>query len=346
MLSITDRQFQIIEVIKNVKTASFRDVMAILATYSERTLKRELSDLVNMGVLIMSGGGRSVVYTVTILGRLSVPIIGETYAVPEPESRLGALQNYQFGLWQHFPTKLFSDSIYREFETLTTIYQESLRTQSADIRKRELERFIIELSWKSSRIEGNTYTFLDTERLLREGVSSSMNSVEETQMILNHKEAFDFVISSPLDNGKLTQAYIESLHTHLMRDLLVDMDWRRSGVGITGSTYHPLDNQFQIVEALDDLLQAIERMATVYDKALLCLCGISYIQPFVDGNKRTARLLANALLLSGMAAPLSYRSIDEVHYRSALLAFYEQLSIMPMQKIFTEQYEFAAKNYH
>ncbi len=345
MPEITDRQFQIIDVIKSQNPASFREIFASLPALSERTLKRELSDLVRMNLLETSGGGRSLVYAVTILGRLSMPINGETYAVLEPDTRRGALQNYQFGLWQQFPGKTFSEATYKEFDHLTAVYQQSLHEQSADMRKREQERFIIELSWKSSRIEGNTYTLLDTERLIKEGVPSAKNSAEETQMILNHKEAFNFVIANPLANGKVNRAYIETLHDCLMKDLLVDVSWRKTSVGITGSTYRPLDNQFQILEAIDDVLETIDNMDTAYDKALVCLCGISYVQPFVDGNKRTARLLANALLLVNNCAPLSYRSVNEVEYRSSLLAFYEQLSLAPMQKIFIEQYEFAAKNY-
>lgn len=90
---------------------------------------------------------------------------------------------------------------------------------------------------------------------------------------------------------------------------------------------------------------AISKMRSPYAKAMLALLGISYIQPFEDGNKRTARLAANAVLLAYKCAPLSYRSIDESDYREASLVFYELNSIMPFKKIFISQYEFAAKNY-
>ncbi len=86
-------------------------------------------------------------------------------------------------------------------------------------------------------------------------------------------------------------------------------------------------------------------MKSPYAKALLTLLGISYIQPFEDGNKRTARLMANAILLAHSCAPLSYRSVDENDYREAMLVFYELNSIMPFKKIFIDQYMFAAENY-
>lgn len=345
MPQITERQKQIIAIIKRNGTATVSDIFTQFSDYSERTLKRELSELVKLKVVETIGGGRSTRYQCTILGHLFFPLDGATYALSEPEDRVGALTAYQFKVWPQIPARLFATKTYQEFTELTSAYQAAVAAQSEDVRKRELERFIIELSWKSSKIEGNTYTLLDTERLLKDGIPAAKNSAAETQMILNHKRGFDFIMQNPLPQGELHKGYVETLHAHLMKDLLHDMSWRKSGVGITGSTYRPLDNQFQIMEAIDELVVVINRLDTAYDKALMCLCGVSYIQPFVDGNKRTARLLANALLLAGNAAPLSYRNVDEVGYRSSLLAFYEQLSIIPMQDIFIDQYKFAATQY-
>ena len=125
----------------------------------------------------------------------------------------------------------------------------------------------------------------------------------------------------------------------------VSLGIRNRIVGVIGSKYKPLDNKYQIKEAIEALSGAILRAKTPYAKALLALLGIGYIQPFEDGNKRTGRLMANALLLSCGYAPLSYRSISEDDYREAMLAFYEINSIIPFKKIFIDQYEFAANNY-
>jgi len=107
---------------------------------------------------------------------------------------------------------------------------------------------------------------------------------------------------------------------------------RQNPVGITGSKYRPLDNVHQITDAVIILGAGVTRAATPYAKALIALLGISYIQPFEDGNKWTARLMANALLLAHGCAPLSYRSIDENEYRAAMLAFYELNSIVPFKE--------------
>jgi len=130
-----------------------------------------------------------------------------------------------------------------------------------------------------------------------------------------------------------------------MKDLIEEKGLRRSVVGITGSRYQPLDNQFQLREALEKLLQTINGSQDVWTQALTALIGMSYVQPFVDGNKRTARLIANGLLLSKNCSPLSYRDVNERTYRSSLLVFYEQLSVVPMKQLFIDQYNFSAEHY-
>ena len=130
-----------------------------------------------------------------------------------------------------------------------------------------------------------------------------------------------------------------------MKDLNVGRGLRKGLVGVTGSKYRPLDNIYQIRDAVDALSHAIAKVKTPYAKALIALLGISYIQPFEDENKRTSRPMADALLVAHRCAPLSYRSVDENEYREAMLVFYELNSIVPFKKIFITQYEFAAKNY-
>ena len=169
---------------------------------------------------------------------------------------------------------------------------------------------------------------------------------EEAIMILNHKRAFEFAYKNREEFvGQPSRAAIEELHRLLVDGLNVNFGFRRQAVGIVGTRYRPLDNQFQIGEAMDTLRNIIGVAADPYTAALLAIVGISYIQPFEDGNKRTARLLANAILFARERAPLSYRSVDEAAYREATLVFYETHSLVPFRNIFTAQYFFAAEQY-
>ena len=216
---------------------------------------------------------------------------------------------------------------------------------SPGLLKKEFERLTVELAWKSSKIEGNTYTLLDTERLLKENISAKGKTAEETQMVINHKKALDYVLEDPAYYRELTVAKIEEIHTMLTSGLNVAKGIRSGMVGIVGTNYRPLANKFQIQEALKQLVMLVNRTGNTIEKALLAVLMISYIQPFEDGNKRTSRILGNAILLADDFCPLSYRSVDEVEYKKGIILFYEQNNISYFKQLFLEQFRFAVSKY-
>ena len=211
--------------------------------------------------------------------------------------------------------------------------------------RKEMERLGVDLSWKSSQIEGNTYNLLETERLLLEKEEAKGKTKEEAIMLLNHKEALDFILDNPDYLQYLSIRKIEDIHSILIKELGVERHIRSRRVGITGTNYRPLDNEYQIREAMEDTCQLINNKQSIFDKAFLALVLLSYIQPFADGNKRTARITSNAILIANGYCPLSFRSVDSIDYKKAMLVFYEQNNIYPFKKIFIEQFEFAVNTY-
>ena len=212
--------------------------------------------------------------------------------------------------------------------------------------RKEMERLGVDLSWKSSQIEGNTYSLLETERLLKDKQTASGKTKEEAIMLLNHKDALDFVLDVPDYLKELSVHRIENFHSILTKELEVDrMKIRHRRVGITGTNYRPLDNEFQIREALEDTCTLVNGKDNVFEKALLTLVLLSYIQAFVDGNKRTARITSNAVLIANGYCPISFRTVDSIDYKKAMLMFYEQNNIAAFKKIFIEQFLFAVKTY-
>jgi Fic family protein len=308
------------------------------------TIKRALSEMVNIGVLLASGAGRSSNYTISVIGRIFADVDIQKYCSIEPDQRYG-LKGYNFDLISALSTDIFTDSELNILEKATEVYERRTSNVSEAIQKKELERLIIELSWKSSKIEGNTYTLLDTEKLILENKEAPGHDKKEAQMILNHKDAFNYILKNSSQFSSITRKNLEELHAILVKDLSIDLGLRKKAVGVIGSSYRPLDNVHQISEAVDVLSKAVSCASSSYAKALVSILGISYIQPFDDGNKRTGRLMANAILISHGLAPLSYRSVDEGEYRGAMLVFYELNSIVPFKKIFVGQYDFAARNY-
>jgi Fic family protein len=164
-------------------------------------------------------------------------------------------------------------------------------------------------------------------------------------MILNHKTALDYIVSTPPTKNQLTLNYILKVHTLLTARLNVSLSLRSRPVGITGSTYQPPKKLAIIKESLQQTTNMLNKLKDPLEKALVSVAMISYIQPFEDGNKRTARLIGNAILLSHNYYPISYRAVNEIDYKLALLYFYEQNTLLPFKKIFLEQYEYSLTHY-
>ncbi|MFY9484059.1 MAG: Fic family protein [Patescibacteria group bacterium] len=348
MIIINQKQQKILNLFLRHNLLSSSEVHGHLSKEGEETslvtVKRELSAMATSGLLTASGRGRSAAYSISILGRVFSNVDAAAYNALEPDTRYG-LAHFNFELLPSFPADIFTSAELATLEDVTHEYRKRTADLPPAIAKKELERLIIELSWKSSKIEGNTYTLLDTEKLILEHRQAPGHDKKEARMILNHKDAFTFVYEHQKAFRNLTRANLEQLHGILVKGLSVGTGLRQKPVGVTGSKYRPLDNVHQIREAVESLGAAVARVKTPYAKALLALIGISYIQPFEDGNKRTGRIMANAILLAHGCAPLSYRSVEEKDYRETSLVFYEINSIVPFKKIFIEQYVFAAKNY-
>jgi len=346
MNKISKRQADILEKITTDKGFSSSDILKLLnQSISLITIKRDLDYLTSIKYLERKGKGRSTFYEKTTLGILFSPVDSSEYNKIDPDLRSG-MNNFNSSLFENFPNDVFLEEK-KILDDATENYQERIKDINSVVQSKELERFIIELSWKSSKIEGNTYTLLDTERLIREGISAEGHTLNETTMVLNHKKAFSFIMDNlnSIQKNGVTLTFVEKVHELLTSDLGVLRGVRNGLVGIIGTKYKPLDNKYQINEALKSLFNAVNRMVNPYSKALTALVGVSYIQPFEDGNKRTSRLLCNAILLALGCAPLSYRSVDENNYRESILVFYEKNSLIPMKNIFIEQYIFSTQNY-
>lgn len=347
-MEISKKQKLILFILLRGGLMSSSAIFSVLSKSGEEislvTIKRALSDMVKIKLLKISGAGPSTVYEITELARIFFPVEAKEYCLIEPDKRYG-LNLYNFNLLKGFSLDIFEKDEIDSLEIATKKYKERTKNLSDVLQKKELERLVIELAWKSSKIEGNTYTLLDTEKLILENKEAKGHDKKEAHMILNHKDAFNFIYENKKFFKTLTSENLEELHKILVKDLDINTDFRKKPVGVVGSKYQPLDNGYQILEAVELLSSTISKMKSPFAKALVALLGISYIQPFEDGNKRTARLMANALLLAYGLAPLSYRSVVESDYREAILVFYEINSILPFKKIFIDQYEFAATNY-
>ncbi len=313
---------------------------------SDATLKRQLAALVQHGDVYIEGKARATRYNLSDQAHLLMPLNLDTYFAQDVDDRK-VQTSFNFALIEEQLPKvsLFSKQETIHLQELQEEFRQHIAEMTQNEYNKEMERLGIDLSWKSSQIEGNTYTLLETERLLRESKTADGKMQEEATMLLNHKYALRFILDNPDYLQELSVSHIEDIHTLLTEGLSVDKGIRRRRVGITGTQYRPLDNEFQIREAMQASCNLINSRDNVFEKALLTLVLLSYIQAFSDGNKRTARITSNAILIANGYCPLSFRSVDSIDYKKAMLIFYEQNNLYAFKKIFIEQFEFAVKEY-
>lgn len=340
-------QVEILQILHDNPSSSRVEIAAGLTEApNERTLKRLIADGVQRGDIVVEGRGKATRYSLSAQAQLMMPLDIDTYFLKDIDERK-VQESFNFDLIR---TTLPQVAIFteEELQRLNASHQQflaNMQTLSEVEYRKEMERLGVDLSWKSSQIEGNTYSLLETERLLKEKQTAQGKTKDEAVMLLNHKDALDFILDNPDYLKELSTRRIEDIHAILTKELGVGGGIRTRRVGITGTNYRPLDNEFQIREALEDSCALINSKENIFEKALLALVLLSYIQAFSDGNKRTARITSNAILMAWGYCPLSFRTVDSVDYKKAMLMFYEQNNIAAFKQIFIEQYEFATKNY-
>jgi Fic family protein len=212
-----------------------------------------------------------------------------------------------------------------------------------------LGRLLIDLAWNSSRLEGNTYSLLDTQRLLEQGTMSTDKSARETQMILNHKDAIEFIVDNADGAIRFNRYTLTSLHALLSNNLLPDPAasgrLRTFGVGITNSVYTPTAIPQLIEEMFDLILQKASAIENPFEQAFFAMVHLPYLQPFDDVNKRVSRLAANIPLNRFNLAPLSFTDVPQETYVAGLLGVYELNDVSLLKEIFLMAYERSAARY-
>ena len=313
---------------------------------SDSTMKRLLSAAVKEGNIETAGRGPATKYKLTPQAHVTMPLDLATYFNKDIDER-EVQESFNFDLIRDVLPKveIFTKEELEVLNAAQMEFEKNTEGMTELEYRKEMERLGVDLSWKSSQIEGNTYSLLETERLLKDKQTASGKTKEEAIMLLNHKDALDFVLDAPDYLKELSVHRIEDLHSILTKELEVDRNIRHRRVGITGTNYRPLDNEFQIREALEDTCTLVNGKDNVFEKAILTLVLLSYIQAFVDGNKRTARITSNAILIANGYCPISFRTVDSIDYKKAMLMFYEQNNIAAFKKIFIEQFLFAVKTY-
>lgn len=339
--------------------ASAAQIAAALANPgARRTLQYRLRALVDAGRLRLTGDGRAARYH---LGGEVIPEPEAADVVPLSQESQALLAYVRQPVAARQPVgynRAFLDG-YRPNETF--YLTEAQRAQLAIIGKPQIEaaaagtyakqilnRLLIDLAWNSSRLEGNTYSLLDTRRLLDFGEAAEGRGQLEAQMILNHKDAIEFLVANADEIG-FNRYTILNLHALLANNLLADPAavgrLRHIIVGIDGSAFHPLEVPGLIEACFDQLLATAAAISDPFEQAFFVMVQLPYLQPFDDVNKRVSRLAANMPMIRTNLAPLSFIDVPGDLYTRATLGVYERNDIALLRDVFLWAYERSAARY-
>lgn len=249
--------------------------------------------------------------------------------------------------YQPNATHYLSESVRRKLSEIGS--QTGMQAEPAGTYARHIcQRLLIDLSWNSSRLEGNTYSLLETEQLFKAGHSEDAQLSNEAVMILNHKAAIEFLLESTTEAG-FDRRTILNLHALLTADLLRDPAaegaLRSDPVGIGKSSYLPPAIPALIETLFDTILAKARGIRDPFEQAFFAMVHLPYLQPFIDGNKRVSRLAANLPLFQRNLAPLSFVDVSEADYTDGMLAIYEFNDTRILQEVFIQAYERSAQRY-
>lgn len=349
--------------------AAVKDLLAMpQLRYPKRTLQRRLDQLVSEKRLEPGGQGRARRYRVpweepapmTSMVREDAPVYrtGREWMSAEAQKIRAIIQlpvsqrtpvGYQGAMLDAYsPNKTFylPASLREELEEIGQVGLSEL--PAGTYLRQVMDRLLIDLSWNSSRLEGNTYSLLETQRLLERGENAVGKGTRETQMILNHKAAIE-MLADQAGEIAFNRYTICNLHALLADNLLPDPGAsgrvRSRPVGISGTVFHPLEVPQQIEERFEEILRKASDVANPFEQAFFAMVHLPYLQPFEDVNKRVSRLAANIPLIRYNLCPLSFVDVEPHDYVGGLLAVYELNRIEYLRDVFAWAYRRSCARY-
>lgn len=330
---------------------------------SRRNVQHRLSVLVKKGLLLAEGKARARMYKIPPKEKKEAqgPLeIHNTHVIalsPKAEE----IQNQVIQPIQVRTPVGYNLQFLDEYRPNVSYYlSESIRQRLFEMGKTDGEqpagtyarkiygRLLIDLSWNSSRLEGNTYSLLETERLFELSQIAEGKDLRETRMILNHKDAIEFLIDTASEIG-ITRQIILNLHALLSNELLVDLEacgrLRSIAIGIGKSVYQPLAMSQRVQELFQQIIDTARAIKNPFEQAFFLMVHLPYLQPFEDVNKRVSRLAANIPLIQNNLCPLSFIDVPQQTYINGLLGVYELNQIELLRDVFVWAYERSCLRY-
>lgn len=358
-----DRNQQLLELISNFPDgAKLGDILERLESeVTPRTLQRWLGGMAKRSLITIEGAARGTRYFPKAAGpvpadkgkkeEVLIPMSDQAKAafakVAAPIQKRPVI-GYQQDFLKSYRPNIDSYLSTEEKKRLAEIGENNVGQVAGTYAQQILNRLLIDLSWNSSRLEGNTYSLLDTQRLIEYGEADDEKSAKEAQMILNHKDAIEFLVQAAEEIGYNRYTFL-NLHAMLANNLLPDPEapgrLRSMAVGITGTTFTPLAIPQLIDEYFDLIMEKAGQIKDPFEQSFFLMVHLPYLQPFDDINKRVSRLAANIPMIKKNLSPLSFVDVPEDLYFKGVMAIYEQNDVHLLKDVYLWSYERSANRY-
>lgn len=337
---------------------SLAELQESLPDIARRTLQRWINQLISKNKIMAKGKGKARLYqgviqkSIDLATSTSIPLSADSkdilQYISQPETQRQPVGYQQDLLDSYQPNKTWylSGSLRSQLQKMgrTRQINSPAGTYGRDI----LNRLLIDLSWASSHLEGNTYSLLDTSELIEHGCAAEGKAAFETQMILNHKAAIELLVEN-IESVSFNRFTLLNLHSALSENLLANPAdegrLRSYMVEIGKSVFHPLSVPAKIEKLFDKFLQKANKIEDPFEQAFFTLVHVPYLQPFADVNKRTSRLAANIPLLRANLCPLTFMGVSQEIYSKAILGVYEMTRVELLRDLFIWAYERSTQEY-
>ena len=354
---------------------SLAELMSLHPDVPRRTAQRQLAQWVATGLLQTQGQARARRYSVAkLIAYAQTPataafavretvadlLIGSVVLSPDSRDILSYIEQaptarkpvgYQtdfLDAYQPNQTWYLPETLRRQMHRMGRTKPAQAQEPAGTYSRAILNRLLIDLSWASSDLESNTYTRLDTRELIEHGRAGRGKAVVETQMILNHKSAIEFLVGN-IDDVGFDRYTLFNLHSALAENLLPNASdegrVRQHAVDIGLSVYRPLSVPQHIEQQLDVLLSKAAQITDPFEQSFFMMVHLPYLQPFADINKRTSRLMANLPLFKANLCPLTFVDVPEPAYRRAVLGVYEMTRVELLRDLYVWAYERSTQEY-
>ena len=319
------------------------------SSYIERSVRRWLTEMVKEGVVEKIGEKRGTKYQIKPRVNQEITQVESCFGLESAK----IIKQVQRPIYERHPV-VYNDDWFDSYQPNSTFYfptniRIQLEKAGQRLKKEDpagtyahqiFNRLLIDLSYNSSRLEGNTYSLLDTQKLLLEGASVEGKLDEEKIMILNHKEAIRYIVDNA-QKLEITEQTICTLH-YLLSEGLIEPRYsgkiRDHAVRIGGSTYIPFEDHRYLMTRFQRIIKKASLIKNPYEQSLFLIVHLSYLQGFSDVNKRTARISANLPLIKNNFVPLSFNDVEKDDYTSAIIAIYELQDVRPFIDLYLFSY--------